>query len=97
MEIGLIITSMEYLQLPTMVCMSFSNICGPVRLTLGAGTNLSFIGSVGVEGGQGNSDCIFGSCDDHDTFGVSGNGWYGPGYGEDIGNLWVRPQRYRTK
>lgn len=26
------------------------------------GMMLGFIGSVGVEGGQGNSDCIFGSC-----------------------------------
>ena len=40
---------------------------------------LSFIGSVGVEGGQGNSDSIYGSHDDHDTFGVSGSGWQGPG------------------
>ncbi len=36
----------------------------------GGGTSkLSFIGSVGVGGGQGNSDCIYGSCDDHDTYG----------------------------
>jgi hypothetical protein len=40
---------------------------------------LSFIGSVGVEGGQGNSDSIYGSHDDHDTFGVAGSGWQGPG------------------
>ena len=40
---------------------------------------LSFIGSVGVEGGQGNSDSIYGSHDDHDTYGVSGSGWQGPG------------------
>lgn len=27
---------------------------------------LGFIGSIGVEGGQGNADCIFTTCDDHD-------------------------------
>ena len=35
----------------------------------GGTSKLSFIGSVGVGGGQGNADCIYGSCDDHDTFG----------------------------
>lgn len=49
---------------------------------------LNFIGGVGVGGGQGNSDCIFGDCDDHDTYGVLGSGWQGPGNGEDIGTLW---------
>jgi len=51
-------------------------------------SQLSFIGSVGVGGGQGNSDCIYNSCDDHSQFGVSGAGPYGPGNGGDIGNLW---------
>jgi len=45
-------------------------------------SKLSFIGSVGVNGGQGNSDCIYGSCSDHNTYGVSGSGWQGPGNGE---------------
>lgn len=30
------------------------------------GSMLGFIGSIGVEGGQGNADCIFTTCDDHD-------------------------------
>jgi len=35
---------------------------------------LSFIGSIGVEGGQGNSDPIFGSYHDHEHGGVMGGG-----------------------
>ena len=42
----------------------------------------------GVEGGQGNNDAIYGSHDDHDTFGVLGEGWQGPGNGEDILDLY---------
>eukprot|EP00290_Baffinella_frigidus_P021605 CAMPEP_0180251682 /NCGR_PEP_ID=MMETSP0987-20121128/38570_1 /TAXON_ID=697907 /ORGANISM="non described non described, Strain CCMP2293" /LENGTH=68 /DNA_ID=CAMNT_0022220245 /DNA_START=20 /DNA_END=226 /DNA_ORIENTATION=- len=48
---------------------------------------LSFIGGAGVEGGQGNSDCIFTTCDDHDTYGVLGSGDQGPGNGEPMGTL----------
>ena len=51
-------------------------------------SKLGFIGSVGVDGGQGNSDCIYGSCDDHDTYGVAGSQWQGPGNGEPPGDLW---------
>eukprot|EP00286_Rhodomonas_abbreviata_P024647 CAMPEP_0181298644 /NCGR_PEP_ID=MMETSP1101-20121128/5896_1 /TAXON_ID=46948 /ORGANISM="Rhodomonas abbreviata, Strain Caron Lab Isolate" /LENGTH=78 /DNA_ID=CAMNT_0023403687 /DNA_START=12 /DNA_END=248 /DNA_ORIENTATION=+ len=47
-----------------------------------------YIGSVGVDGGQGNSDCIFGDCDDHDTYGILGNGDYGPGNGDPMGEYW---------
>jgi hypothetical protein len=54
---------------------------------------LSFIGSVGVEGGQNNADFIFGSHDDHSEFGVNGNGWWGPGNGEDVGELYVSRPR----
>jgi len=43
---------------------------------------------VGVGGGQGNADCIYGSCDDHDTYGVAGSQWQGPGNGEAPGDLW---------
>jgi hypothetical protein len=42
----------------------------------------------GVEGGQGNNDAIYGSHDDHDTFGVLGEGWQGPGNGEDVLELY---------
>ena len=42
----------------------------------------------GIEGGQGNNDAIYGSHDDHDTFGVLGEGWQGPGNGEDILDLY---------
>ena len=38
-------------------------------------SQLGFIGGAGVEGGQGNSDSIYGSHDDHSTYGVSGTGW----------------------
>mmetsp|Transcript_13822 Transcript_13822/g.47833 ORF Transcript_13822/g.47833 Transcript_13822/m.47833 type:complete len:80 (-) Transcript_13822:59-298(-) len=49
---------------------------------------LGFLGGAGINGGQGNSDSIYGSSDDHDMFGVSGPGWYGPGNGEEPGDLW---------
>jgi hypothetical protein len=42
----------------------------------------------GIEGGQNNNDAIYGSHDDHDTFGVAGEGWQGPGNGEDILDLY---------
>ena len=73
------------------------------RLLLGAASlapaQLGFIGGAGVEGGQGNSDSIYGSHDDHATFGVAGSGWQGPGNGEAPGDLWnpavgPRPQPY---
>jgi len=55
----------------------------------GAGTSkLGFIGGSGIEGGQGNSDSIYGSHDDHSTYGVGGGGWQGPGNGEAPGDLW---------
>jgi len=47
-----------------------------------------FLGSVGVDNGEGNSTCIYDSCDDHDTYGVMGPGDYGPGNGEPMGDLW---------
>jgi len=54
-----------------------------------AGTSkLGFIGGSGIEGGQGNADSIYGSHDDHSTYGVSGSGWQGPGNGEAPGDLW---------
>ena len=60
---------------------------------------LGFIGGAGVEGGQGNSDSIYGSHDDHSTYGVSGSGWQGPGNGEAPGDLWnpAVGQRYRQQ
>ena len=61
-----------------------------------AGTSkLGFIGGAGIEGGQGNADSIYGSHDDHSTYGVAGSGWQGPGNGEAPGDLWnpiVAPQ-----
>ena len=56
-----------------------------------------FIGGAGIEGGQGNADSIYGSHDDHDTYGVLGSGWQGPGNGEAPGDLWnpAQGQRYR--
>jgi len=51
-------------------------------------SKLGFIGGSGIEGGQGNSDSIYGSHDDHSTYGVSGSGWQGPGNGEAPGDLW---------
>ena len=54
-----------------------------------AGTSkLGFIGGAGIEGGQGNADSIYGSHDDHSTYGVAGSGWQGPGNGEAPGDLW---------
>ena len=54
-----------------------------------AGTSkLGFIGGAGIEGGQGNADSIYGSHDDHSTYGVLGSGWQGPGNGEAPGDLW---------
>jgi len=63
------------------------------KSTVGLGADktpsqLGFIGGAGVEGGQGNSDSIYGSHDDHSTYGVSGTGWQGPGNGEAPGDLW---------
>jgi len=46
------------------------------------------VGGVGIEGGQGESDSIFGSHDDHSTYGVAGSGWQGMGNGENPGELW---------
>jgi len=50
--------------------------------------SLGFIGGVGIDGGNGNATCIYSSCDDHDTYGISGSGWQGPGNGEESGDLW---------
>jgi hypothetical protein len=60
-------------------------------------SQLGFIGGAGIEGGQGNSDSIYGSHDDHDTYGVQGSGWQGPGNGEAPGDLWnpAKGQRYK--
>ena len=60
----------------------------PSRTLMLSGSQLGFIGGAGVEGGQGNSDSIYGSHDDHSTYGRSGSGWQGPGNGEAQGNLW---------
>lgn len=46
------------------------------------------VGGVDIEGGQGESDSIFGSHDDHSTYGVAGSGWQGAGNGEPPGELW---------
>jgi len=54
---------------------------GKSTVGLGAGkaqkapSQLGFIGGAGVEGGQGNSDSIYGSHDDHSTYGIFGTGW----------------------
>ena len=58
---------------------------------------LGFIGGAGIEGGQGNADSIYGSHDDHDTYGVLGSGWQGPGNGEAPGDLWnpAKGERYK--
>ncbi len=50
----------------------------------------------GIEGGQNNNDAIYGSHDDHDTFGVAGEGWQGPGNGEDILDLY-NPGTWMTR
>jgi hypothetical protein len=60
----------------------------PSRTVMLSGSQLGFLGGAGVEGGQGNSDSIYGSHDDHSTYGRSGSGWQGPGNGEANGNLW---------
>ena len=78
-------------------CESVSGRCGCVAAPPQA--QLGFIGGAGVEGGQGNSDSIYGSHDDHATFGVAGSGWQGPGNGEAPGDLWnpavgPRPHAY---
>jgi len=67
-------------------CDQRSGRCGCVGQQSNA--QLGFIGGAGVEGGQGNSDSIYGSHDDHSTYGVSGSGWQGPGNGEQPGDLW---------
>jgi hypothetical protein len=67
------------------VCDSESGRCG--CMGQGGNAQLGFIGGAGVEGGQGNSDSIYGSHDDHSTYGVSGTGWQGPGNGEAPGQL----------
>ena len=46
------------------------------------------VGGVDIEGGQGESDAIFGSHDDHSTYGIAGSGWQGAGNGENPGELW---------
>ena len=48
---------------------------------------------MGIEGGQGNSDAIYGSHDDHDQYGIFGPGYYGPGNGEPMGDLWNPARR----
>ena len=53
------------------------------------------VGGVDIEGGQGEADSIFGSHDDHSTYGVAGSGWQGYGNGEEPGDLWnsaIRPR-----
>ena len=56
-------------------------------LTLGISAQLA-VGGVDIEGGQGESDSLFGSHDDHSTYGVAGSGWQGMGNGENPGELW---------
>ena len=67
-------------------CDKASGRCGCVAPQPNA--QLGFMGGAGIEGGQGNSDSIYGSHDDHSTYGVSGTGWQGPGNGEAPGDLW---------
>ena len=62
-----------------------------------APSQLGFIGGSGIEGGQGNSDSIYGSHDDHSTYGVAGSGWQGPGNGEAPGDLWSPAMGDREK
>jgi len=57
------------------------------RMRLMSGQQLA-VGGVDIEGGQGESDSIFGSHDDHSTYGVAGSGWQGTGNGEAPGELW---------
>jgi len=61
----------------------------------GTGQQLA-VGGVDIEGGQGESDSIFGSHDDHSTYGVAGSGWQGAGNGEPPGELW-NPAVGRTR
>jgi hypothetical protein len=46
----------------------------PTKLPTARGQQLA-VGGVDIEGGQGESDSIFGSHDDHSTYGVAGSGW----------------------
>jgi len=57
------------------------------RFRLVPGQKLA-VGGVDIEGGQGESDSLFGSHDDHSTYGVMGSGWQGPGNGEAPGETW---------
>ena len=66
-------------------CDRRSGRCGCVQKPK---AQLGFIGGAGIEGGQGNSDSIYGSHDDHSTYGIFGSGWQGPGNGEAPGDLW---------
>ena len=59
----------------------------PTQLRTARGQQLA-VGGVDIEGGQGESDSIFGSHDDHSTYGVAGSGWQGPGNGEMPGEIW---------
>lgn len=61
-----------------------------------AGGQQLAVGGVDIEGGQGESDSIFGSHDDHSTYGVAGSGWQGAGNGEPPGELW-NPAVGRTR
>ncbi len=57
------------------------------RMRTARGQQLA-VGGVDIEGGQGESDSLFGSHDDHSTYGVAGSGWQGAGNGEMPGELW---------
>eukprot|EP00287_Rhodomonas_sp_CCMP768_P006842 CAMPEP_0196717412 /NCGR_PEP_ID=MMETSP1091-20130531/779_1 /TAXON_ID=302021 /ORGANISM="Rhodomonas sp., Strain CCMP768" /LENGTH=80 /DNA_ID=CAMNT_0042057727 /DNA_START=1 /DNA_END=243 /DNA_ORIENTATION=- len=52
------------------------------------GAMLGFLGGEGINGGQNNADPIFTTSDDSEPWGLTGPGYYGPGNGETIGNLW---------
>jgi hypothetical protein len=60
---------------------------GSQQMRVARGQQLA-VGGVDIEGGQGESDSIFGSHDDHSTYGVTGSGWQGPGNGEMPGEIW---------
>jgi len=60
---------------------------GSQQMRVAHGQQLA-VGGVDIEGGQGESDSIFGSHDDHSTYGVAGSGWQGAGNGERPGELW---------
>jgi hypothetical protein len=66
-----------------------------MRGVAGTGQQLA-VGGIDIEGGQGESDAIFGSHDDHSTYGVVGSGWQGAGNGEPPGELW-NPAVGRTR